>query len=109
MKKKIVNFFLWIAVPVISLGKFYCTDIGGDNIAIIGTRTGLPAIWDRKYLLKHWWDVKHLIQCEWETEVMSYKDFSKGILADDDVDIEELLSFASHNDGDLCMNDLISE
>lgn len=109
MRKKIVNFLLWIAVPVISLGKFYCIDIGGDNIAIIGTRTGLPAIWERKYILKHWWNVKHLKYCEWETEVMSYKDFSKGILADDDVNIEELLSFASHNDCDLCMDDLINQ
>jgi hypothetical protein len=40
---------------------------------------------------------------------MSYKDFSKGILADDEVNVEELLSFAAHNDCDLCMNDLISE
>lgn len=93
MIKKIVNILLWIAVPVISLGKFYCTDIGGDNIAIIGTRTGLPAIWDRKYILKHWWNVKHLEYCECETEIMSYKDFSKGILVDDDFDIDELISF----------------
>lgn len=104
MKKKIVNLFLAVAVPVISLGKFYCTEIGGDDIAIIGTRTGLPAIWDRKYLLKHWWDVKHLEYCEWETEVMSEKDFIA-----DDANIEELLSLAAHNDDDLCMNDLITE
>ena len=109
MKKKIVNLFLAVAVPAISLGKFYCTEIGGDDIAVIGTRTGLPAIWDRKCLLKHWWDVNYLIQCEKDTEEMSYKDFSKGILADDEVDIEELLSFAAHNDDDLCMNDLITE
>ena len=107
MKKKIVNILLAVAVPAISFGKFYCTDIGGDDIAIIGRRTGLPAIWDRKYLLKHWWDVKHLEQCEWETEVMSYKDFSNGILADDEVNIEELLSFASHNDDELTMEDLL--
>lgn len=92
-KKKIVNFFLWIAVPVISFGKFYCTDIGGDNIAIIGRRTGLPAIWERKYLLKHWWDVKHLVQCEWETEAMSYRNFIKNIIADDEINVEELVSF----------------
>lgn len=108
MKKKIVNLFLAVAVPVISFGKFYCTDISGDDIAVIGTRTGLPAIWDRKYILKYWWDVKYLIQSEKCTEEMCYKDFSKGILADDEFDVKELLSFAAHNDDDLCMNDLIS-
>jgi hypothetical protein len=109
MKKKLFNLFLFVAVPVVTGFKFRVVDINYGDIAIIGNRTGLPAIWDQKYLYKHWWDIKTLKQCELETEAMSYKDFSKGILADDEVNIEELLSFASHNDCDLCMNDLISK
>lgn len=70
MKKKIVNFLLWVAVPVISLGKFYCIGIGDSDIAIIGRRTGLPAVWDRKNIMKNWYRVKVLKQWEDETERM---------------------------------------
>lgn len=72
MKRKLFNLFLFIAVPVVTGFKFHVTGIGNNDIAIIGNRTGLPAIWDQKYVYKHWWDVKTLKQCEWETEVMSY-------------------------------------
>lgn len=89
MKKKIINFLLWIAVPVVTLGKFYCINIGGNNIAIIGTRTGLPAIWDQKYLYKHWWNDQYLSYCERETEIMSYRDFSQNILADDEINTNQ--------------------
>ena len=38
MKKKIVNAFLFVAVPVVTLGRFYCVGIGDSDIAIIGRR-----------------------------------------------------------------------
>lgn len=93
MKRRLFNLFLFVAVPVVTGFKFHVTDIGSGGIAIIGNRTGLPAIWDQKYLYKHWWDTKTLKQCEWETEIMSYDNFSENILADDDFDIDELISF----------------
>ena len=69
--RKLFNLFLYAAVPVSTGFRFHVMGIGRGNIAIIGNRTGLPAIWDKRRIRKHWYDTEYLKQCEDETETIS--------------------------------------
>lgn len=68
---RLFNLFLYVAVPVVTGFKFHVMGIGGGYIAIIGNRTGLPAVWGQDSIRKHWWDTEYLKQCEDETEIIS--------------------------------------
>ena len=69
--RKLFNLFLYAAVPVSTGFRFHVMGIGRGSIAIIGNRTGLPAIWDYNSIRKHWYDTEYLKQCEDETEIIS--------------------------------------
>lgn len=68
--RKLFNLFLRIAVPVVTGFRFHVIGIGGENIAIIGNRTGLPAVWGRNTLREHWYDTEYLKRCEDEMEII---------------------------------------
>lgn len=70
--RKLFNLFLYAAVPVATGFKFHVMNIGRGRIAIVGNRTGLPAVWDKNSIRKHWYDTEYLKQCEDETETMTY-------------------------------------
>ena len=69
--RKLFNLFLYAAVPVATGFRFHVMGIGRGSIAIIGNRTGLPAIWDQNNIRKHWYDTEYLKQREDETEIIS--------------------------------------
>lgn len=71
--RKLFNLFLRIAVPVVTGFRFHVIGIGGENIAIIGNRTGLPAVWGQDSIHKHWWDTEYLTEGEDETEIIAYR------------------------------------
>ena len=69
--RKLFNLFLYAAVPIATGFKFHVMNIGGGDVAIIGNRTGLPAVWGQNSIRKHWYDTEYLKQCEDETEIIS--------------------------------------
>ena len=69
--RKLFNLFLYVAVPISTGFRFHVMGIGRGSIAIIGNRTGLPAIWGQNSIRKHWYDTEYLKQCEDETEIIS--------------------------------------
>ena len=68
--RKLFNIFLYVAVPVFTGFKFHVISIGRGNVAIIGNRTGLPAIWGRNTIREHWHDTEYLKRCEDEMEII---------------------------------------
>lgn len=68
MKNIMFNLFLFVAVPVVTGFAFYVMFIGKRDIAIIGKRTGLPAVWDKRAVKKYWHNTQKLKQFETETE-----------------------------------------
>lgn len=68
MKNIMFNLFLFVAVPIVTGFAFYVMFIGKRDIAIIGKRTGLPAVWDKSAIKKYWHNVPKLKQFETETE-----------------------------------------
>lgn len=74
MSKIAFNVFLFFAVPVITKFTFRVIFIGGKGfnkykgIAIMGKRTGLPAMWDDWFIKRYWYDRKKLEQFEDEVE-----------------------------------------
>lgn len=69
--RKLFNLFLYAAVPIATGFKFHVMNIGGGCIAIIGNRTGLPAVWGQNSIRKHWYDTDYLLESEKETEIIS--------------------------------------
>lgn len=69
--RKLFNLFLYAAVPVVTGFRFHVMGIGGGDVAIIGNRTGLPAVWGQNSIRKHWYDTEYLKQCEDETEIIA--------------------------------------
>lgn len=69
--RRLFNLFLYVAVPVVTGFKFHVMGIGGGDVAIIGNRTGLPAVWGQDSIRKHWWDTEYLKQGEDEIEIIS--------------------------------------
>ena len=73
MRKIIFNLFLVIAVPVVTGFRFHVMYIGdAKSIAIVGNKTGLPALWNDEPIRKYWFKTKYLLAFERETERMSY-------------------------------------
>ena len=69
--RKLFNLFLYVAVPVVTGFRFHVMGIGGGDVAIIGNRTGLPAVWGQDSIRKHWWDTEYLTEGENETEIIA--------------------------------------
>lgn len=69
---RLFNLFLYVAVPVVTGFRFHVIGIGRGDVAIIGNRTGLPAVWGQDSIRKHWWDTEYLSKSENETETMTY-------------------------------------
>lgn len=68
--RKLFNLFLYVAVPVATGFKFHVISICRGNIAIIGNRTGLPAVWGQNTIREHWYDTEYLKRCEDEMEII---------------------------------------
>ena len=68
---RFLSIFFFVAVPIVTGFRFHVMYIGKGNIAIVGNRTGLPAVWDNTAIRKYWYKERELSLFERETETMS--------------------------------------
>lgn len=64
MNREQFNLYLHRAVPEFTNREFHVVDLFDGNVAIVATKSGIPAVWDYEDVCKNWWNLEYLRDCE---------------------------------------------